>query len=56
LSATAVQTSQSGGKLKKKQSAPAEPLRRRSSDGGSFGDEDMPLAVWQQQQRASGRR
>lgn len=57
LSATAVAppASQSGTRLKKKQPN-APPLRRRSSDGGTLGDEDMPLAVWQQQQRASGRR
>ncbi|KAF8523607.1 hypothetical protein JB92DRAFT_1542222 [Gautieria morchelliformis] len=46
------------GKLRKKHtSAMAAPVRRRSSDGGgAYGDEDLPLAVWQQQQRASGRR
>lgn len=63
LSATAVSSpshlpTSPNGRLKKKHpSVAATPVRRRSSDGGgSFGDEDLPLAVWQQQQRASGRR
>ena len=60
LSATAAPPQQAvthNGRLKKKHaSAAAVPVRRRSSDGGAFGDEDLPLALWQQQQRASGRR
>jgi hypothetical protein len=65
LSATAAPPQQPqqpmpNGRLKKKHaSAVAAPVRRRSSDGaGGFGDEDLPLAVWQQQQqqRAGGRR
>ena len=62
LSATAVlpQTQQqaSNGRLKKKHSSAmaAPPQRRQSDSGGTFGEEDLPLAVWQQQQRASGRR